>query len=76
VLSAQLERFAAGTLALRERLLQWLNDGTRHRMALEGLIAADLAYQPHAALAETFQSRDSESNRGHHDFQAAARIRG
>jgi enoyl-CoA hydratase/carnithine racemase len=34
------------TLALRQRLLQRLNDGTQLGMALEGLTAADLAYQP------------------------------
>ena len=33
------------TLALRQRLLQRLNEGTQLGMALEGLTAADLAYQ-------------------------------
>jgi len=32
------------TLALRQRLLARLNDGTAFGMALEGLTAADLAY--------------------------------
>ncbi len=39
------------TLAIRQRLLRRLNDGTQLGMALEGLIAADLAYQPQAASA-------------------------
>lgn len=39
------------TLALRQRLLQRLNDGTQLGMALEGLTAADLAYQPQATSA-------------------------
>jgi enoyl-CoA hydratase/carnithine racemase len=39
------------TLALRQRLLQRLNNGTQLGMALEGLTAADLAYQPHATSA-------------------------
>jgi enoyl-CoA hydratase/carnithine racemase len=39
------------TLALRQRLLQRLSDGTQLGMALEGLTAADLAYQPQAASA-------------------------
>jgi enoyl-CoA hydratase/carnithine racemase len=39
------------TVALRQRLLRRLNDGTQLGMALEGLTAADLAYQPHAAPA-------------------------
>ena len=34
------------TLALRQRLLQRLNGGTKLGMALEGLTAADIAYQP------------------------------
>jgi enoyl-CoA hydratase/carnithine racemase len=34
------------TLALRQRLLNRLTDGTQFGMALEGLTAADLAYQP------------------------------
>jgi enoyl-CoA hydratase/carnithine racemase len=34
------------TLALRQRLLRRLNEGTQLGMALEGLTAADLAYQP------------------------------
>lgn len=33
------------TIALRQRLMARLNDGTRLGMALEGLTAADLAYQ-------------------------------
>lgn len=37
------------TLALRQRLLQRLRDGIQLGMALEGLTAADLAYQPQAA---------------------------
>jgi enoyl-CoA hydratase/carnithine racemase len=37
------------TLALRQRLLQRLNEGTQLGMALEGLTAADLAYQQQAA---------------------------
>ena len=37
------------TLALRQRLLQRLNEGTQLGMALEGLTAADLAYQPQVA---------------------------
>src|SRR5579871_1009464 len=40
------------TLALRQRLLQRLNDGTQLGMALEGLTAADLGYQPRPARAE------------------------
>ena len=39
------------TLALRQRLLQRLNEGTQLGMALEGLTAADLAYQAQAATA-------------------------
>ena len=39
------------TLALRQRLLQRLNDGTQLGMALEGLTAADIAYQPQTASA-------------------------
>jgi enoyl-CoA hydratase/carnithine racemase len=39
------------TLALRQRLLRRLNDGTQLGMALEGLTAADLAYQPKTAAA-------------------------
>ena len=39
------------TLALRQRLLQRLNNGTQLGMALEGLTAADLAYQPQATSA-------------------------
>jgi enoyl-CoA hydratase/carnithine racemase len=39
------------TLALRQRLLQRLNNGTQLGMALEGLTAADLAYQPQAPSA-------------------------
>ena len=39
------------TLALRQRLLRRLNDGTQLGLALEGLTAADLAYQPQAASA-------------------------
>jgi enoyl-CoA hydratase/carnithine racemase len=39
------------TLALRQRLLQRLRDGTQLGMALEGLTAADLAYQPQVASA-------------------------
>ena len=39
------------TLAMRQRLLQRLNDGTQLGMALEGLTAADLAYQPQATSA-------------------------
>jgi enoyl-CoA hydratase/carnithine racemase len=38
-------------LALRQRLLQRLNQGTQLGMALEGLTAADLAYQSQAAAA-------------------------
>jgi enoyl-CoA hydratase/carnithine racemase len=38
-------------LALRQRLLQRLNAGTQLGMALEGLTAADLAYQSQAAAA-------------------------
>lgn len=34
------------TITLRQRLLQRLNEGTQLGMALEGLTAADLAYQP------------------------------
>jgi len=36
------------TLALRQRLLRRLNEGTQLGMALEGLTAADLAYQAQA----------------------------
>lgn len=39
------------TLALRQRLAQRLNEGTQLGMALEGLTAADLAYQPQPASA-------------------------
>ena len=39
------------TLALRQRLLQRLHEGTQLGMALEGLTAADLAYQPQPASA-------------------------
>ena len=39
------------TLALRQRLLQRLREGTQLGMALEGLTAADLAYQPQTASA-------------------------
>jgi enoyl-CoA hydratase/carnithine racemase len=39
------------TLALRQRLLQRLNEGTQLGMALEGLTAADLAYQPQTTPA-------------------------
>jgi enoyl-CoA hydratase/carnithine racemase len=39
------------TLTVRQRLLRRLNDGTQLGMALEGLTAADLAYQPQAASA-------------------------
>jgi enoyl-CoA hydratase/carnithine racemase len=39
------------TLALRQRLLQRLNDGTQLGMALEGLTAADLAYQQQRVAA-------------------------
>jgi enoyl-CoA hydratase/carnithine racemase len=39
------------TVALRQRLLQRLNEGTQLGMALEGLTAADLAYQPQLASA-------------------------
>jgi enoyl-CoA hydratase/carnithine racemase len=38
-------------LALRQRLLQRLNEGKQLGMALEGLTAADLAYQSQAASA-------------------------
>ena len=37
------------TIALRQRLLQRLNEGTQLGMALEGLTAADLAYQQQPA---------------------------
>lgn len=37
------------TLALRQRLAQRVNEGTQLGMALEGLTAADLAYQQRAA---------------------------
>lgn len=37
------------TIALRQRLLKQLNEGTQLGMALEGLTAADLAYQPQPA---------------------------
>jgi len=37
------------TLALRQRLLRRLNEGTQLGMALEGLTAADLAYQAQSA---------------------------
>jgi enoyl-CoA hydratase/carnithine racemase len=37
------------TIALRQRLLNRLNEGTQLGMALEGLTAADLAYQPQTA---------------------------
>jgi enoyl-CoA hydratase/carnithine racemase len=37
------------TVALRQRLLKRLNEGTQLGMALEGLTAADLAYQPQPA---------------------------
>ncbi len=37
------------TLALRQRLLKRLNEGTQLGMALEGLTAADLAYQQQVA---------------------------
>jgi enoyl-CoA hydratase/carnithine racemase len=39
------------TLALRQRLLKRLNDGTQLGMALAGLTAADLAYQAQTAAA-------------------------
>jgi len=39
------------TLALRQRLLRRLNEGTQLGMALEGLTAADLAYQAPARVA-------------------------
>ena len=39
------------TLALRQRLLRRINAGTQLGMALEGLTAADLAYQPQTAEA-------------------------
>ena len=39
------------TLALRQRLLQRLNEGTQLGMALEGLTAADLAYQKQKVAA-------------------------
>jgi enoyl-CoA hydratase/carnithine racemase len=39
------------TIALRQRLLRRLNEGTQLGMALEGLTAADLAYQPQPAQA-------------------------
>lgn len=39
------------TLALRQRLLQRLNEGTQLGMALEGLTAADLAYQQQEVAA-------------------------
>jgi enoyl-CoA hydratase/carnithine racemase len=39
------------TLALRQRLLQRLNEGTQLGMALEGLTAADLAYQQQQVIA-------------------------
>jgi enoyl-CoA hydratase/carnithine racemase len=39
------------TLALRQRLVQRLNEGTQLGMALEGLTAADLAYQPQRTSA-------------------------
>ena len=39
------------TIALRQRLLNRLNEGTQLGMALEGLTAADLAYQPQTAQA-------------------------
>jgi enoyl-CoA hydratase/carnithine racemase len=38
------------TIALRQRLLRRLNEGTQLGMALEGLTAADLAYPPPPAL--------------------------
>jgi enoyl-CoA hydratase/carnithine racemase len=39
------------TIALRQRLLARLNEGTQLGMALEGLTAADLAYQQQTAAA-------------------------
>jgi len=39
------------TLALRQRLLRRLNEGTQLGMALEGLTAADLAYQTRAVAS-------------------------
>jgi enoyl-CoA hydratase/carnithine racemase len=39
------------TLALRQRLIQRLNEGTQLGMALEGLTAADLAYQQQEVTA-------------------------
>jgi enoyl-CoA hydratase/carnithine racemase len=39
------------TLALRQRLVRRLNEGTQLGMALEGLTAADLAYQPQTSAS-------------------------
>jgi hypothetical protein len=38
------------TIALRQRLLARVNEGTALGMALEGLTAADMAYQGTASL--------------------------
>jgi hypothetical protein len=44
------------TDALRQRLLRRLNEGTQLGMALEGLTAADLAYQAQALARAASES--------------------